>query len=84
METLGILVFGLGLAFLVAGMVSFALNREAPGFDESARGIAGEGERDLFTIDDIDDAFVEAAIQPAEATEVNDEGRAAASHTARS
>jgi hypothetical protein len=84
METLGILVFGLGLAFLVAGMVSFALNREAPGSDESARGKADEGEHDLFTIDNIDDEFVEAAIQPPEATELNDEGRAAATLTARS
>jgi hypothetical protein len=82
METLGIVVFGLGLAFLVAGIVSFALNREAPGSDESAQGKAGEGERDLFTIDDIDDEFVEAAIQYSGATGAEDTGQTAATDTA--
>jgi hypothetical protein len=80
METLGIVVFGLGLAFLVAGIVSFALNREAPGSDESAQGKAGE--RDLFTIDDIDDEFVEAAIQYSGATGAEDTGQTAATDTA--
>jgi hypothetical protein len=79
METLGIVVFGLGLAFLVAGIVSFALNRGAP---ESAQGKAGEGERDLFTIDDIDDEFAEAAIQYSGATGAEDTGQTAATDTA--
>jgi len=82
METLGIVVFGLGLAFLVAGMVSFALNRETPESDESAREKAGESELDLFTIDDIDDEFAEAAIQHSGASGAEDTVQTAATHTA--
>jgi hypothetical protein len=82
MQTLGILAFGLGLAFLVAGMVSFALNRGKGGSDENARGQAGETELDLFTTDDIDDEFAEAAIQYSGTTGAEDTVQTAATHTA--
>ena len=77
METLGIVVFGLGLAFVGAGMVSFALNRGAPESDEHARGEAGETELDLFTMDN---EPVEAAIQHSGAVE--DTGQTPATHAA--
>jgi hypothetical protein len=79
METLGVLAFGLGLAFLVAGMVSFALNRGKGGSDENAQGQAGETELDLFTMDN---EPVEATIQHSGASGVEDTGQTAATNTA--
>jgi hypothetical protein len=79
METLGVLAFGLGLAFLVAGMVSFALNRGKGGSDENAQGQAGETELDPFTMAN---EPVEAAIQYSGATGAEDTGLTAATDTA--
>lgn len=75
MEMLGILVFGLGLVFLVAGVISFALNRGEPGSDEKA----GEIGRDLFTMNN---EPAEASMQPPGATGATESGLAAATHTA--
>lgn len=77
METLGIVLFGLGLAFVVAGLISFALNRREPASDEQAREEAGEAELDLFTMDH---EPVEAAIQHSGAAD--DTGQTPATHTA--
>ena len=75
MQTLGVIALVLGLGFLAAGMISFALNRGEPGSDEKALGKAGESGCDLFTP-------AEAAVEHSGATGGMDTGPAAAAHTA--
>lgn len=79
MKTLGVIALVLGLAFLAAGMVSFALNCGEPGSDEKARGQAGETGRDPVTMDN---EPAKAAVEPPGATGGTDSGPAAATHTA--
>jgi hypothetical protein len=79
MKTLGVIALVLGLAFLVAGMVSFALNRREPGSDEKSQGKAGETGPDPVTMDN---EPAEAAIHHSGATGATDSGPAAATHTA--
>jgi hypothetical protein len=76
MKTLGVIALVLGLAFVIAGLVSYALNRRDAGSDENVRAKADEIGRDPFTMSN---EPAEAAIQHPGAT---DSGPAAANHTA--
>lgn len=79
MKTLGVIALVLGLAFVIAGLVSYARNREESGSDANARGKDGEAERDLFTMNN---EPAEAAIERPGSTGATDAGPAAATHTA--
>jgi hypothetical protein len=77
MKTLGVIALVLGLAFVIAGLVSYALTRGEPGSDENAGRKADEIGRDLFTMND---EPAEASIQPPGAV-ATDSGPAAANGT---
>ena len=76
MQTLGVIALVLGLAFVIAGMVSYARNRAAPRFGEETP-TAVQAELDLFRIDD---EAVETGMQHPGEVKVGDAGQAAATH----
>lgn len=78
MKTLGVIALVLGLAFVIAGLLAYALNRGEPGSDENVRGEADEIGRDLFTMNN---EPADGAIQHPGAV-ATDSGPAAAHHTA--
>jgi hypothetical protein len=80
MQTLGVIALVLGLASLIAGLISFALNRAAPRSDEQTP-TAGEADRDLPTIDD-EDVRTGMEHHPG-ATGVRDAGQATATPIVR-
>jgi hypothetical protein len=73
MTTLGIIALVLGLASLIAGIVSYARNRAAPRFDEEMPR-AVQADLDLFRIDD---EAIETGMRYPPAAEVRDAGQAA-------
>jgi len=63
MQTLGVIALVLGVAFVIAGSVSYMLNGREPRSDHDARAKADETGCDLFTMNN---EPPEAAIRPPE------------------